>query len=47
MTEYTKARAERYREYLLGWAYIPPQDLPLYEKSYNKIYKDKDQKKES
>ena len=33
------AKAKRYKEYVLGWAYIPLTDLPKYEKAYSKIYK--------
>lgn len=33
-----KAKADLYRQYLLGWAYIPLQDLPIYEKAYKEIY---------
>ena len=32
-----KAMAQRYREYLQGWAYIPIQDLPKYEKAFNEL----------
>jgi hypothetical protein len=32
------ARAKRYKEYLLGWAYIPIQDQAIYEKAYREIY---------
>ena len=32
------AMAKRYREYLLGHAYIPYQDLGKYGKSFNEIY---------
>lgn len=31
------ARAERYREYCCGWAYIPYQDLPIYRKAFDKV----------
>ena len=31
------ARADVYAQYLLGWAYIPIQDLPKYEKAYEKV----------
>jgi hypothetical protein len=31
----TKQMADRYRQYLLGWAYIPIQDLGRYEKAFN------------
>ena len=27
-----------YRQYIGGHSYIPPQDLPLYEKAYNEVY---------
>ena len=36
LTNTEAAKAQRYKEYLLGWAYIPPQDLPLYESAYKK-----------
>ena len=36
LTKTEEAKAQRYREYLLGWAYIPLQDLPLYESAYKK-----------
>ena len=36
LTKTEAAKVERYRQYLLGWAYIPPQDLPLYESTYKK-----------
>lgn len=29
--------AERYRQYLLGWAYIPIQDLGRFEKAFNQL----------
>lgn len=32
------ARAQRYREYMSGNAYIPLQDISMYQKSYNNIY---------
>ena len=32
------ARAQRYREYMSNNAYIPLQDIPLYQKSFEKIY---------
>jgi hypothetical protein len=41
LTECELARAERYREYLLGWAYIPLTDLPKYESAYKKTCKEK------
>lgn len=31
------ARADRYREYCCGFAYIPYQDLPRYEKAFKKV----------
>lgn len=31
-------KAQRYREYLNGYAYIPLQDLSKYEKAYKLIY---------
>ena len=34
MDEVTLARAKRYKEYLLGWAYIPFQDIVIYESAY-------------
>ena len=30
--------AQRYRQHLLGHAYIPLQDLPKYEKAFKEIY---------
>ena len=38
LTNTEAAKAQRYKEYLLGWAYIPPQDLPLYESAYKKSH---------
>lgn len=32
------ARAQRYRDYMSNNAYIPLQDIPLYQKSFEKIY---------
>jgi hypothetical protein len=32
------ARAQRYRDYCNGNAYIPLQDIPIYQKSYKNIY---------
>ena len=31
------AMSDMYAQYLLGWAYIPLQDLPKYEKAYKKV----------
>lgn len=31
------AKAKRFREYLLGMAYIPLQDLPNYERAYKEV----------
>lgn len=31
------ARADYYRQYCCGFAYIPLQDLPKYEKAFNKV----------
>ena len=39
MTDIDLKIAERYRLYLLGWAYIPYQDLAKYEKAYKKVSK--------
>ena len=39
MTDIDLKMAERYRLYLLGWAYIPYQDLTKYEKAYKKVSK--------
>lgn len=36
--EATVARAKRYREYMAGYAYIPYQDIVIYERSYNLVY---------
>lgn len=33
-----KRKAELYKQYIQGWAYIPLQDLPMYEKAYKEIY---------
>lgn len=38
MTEADLARAERYKMWSNGDAYIPLQDLEIYRKSYNKVY---------
>jgi hypothetical protein len=32
------ARAQRYMDYCNGNAYIPLQDIPIYQKSYKNIY---------
>ena len=32
------ARAQRYMEYMSNNAYIPLQDIPLYQKSFEMIY---------
>lgn len=32
--------AEKYKMWVQGWAYIPLQDLPKYEKAYKEIYGD-------
>ena len=32
-------KAKRYKEYLSGYAYIPYQDLAIYERAYKLIYK--------
>jgi hypothetical protein len=32
-----RAMAQRYREYVQGWAYIPIQDLPKYEKAFKEV----------
>ena len=39
MTDIDLKMAERYRLYLLGWAYITYQDLAKYEKAYKKVSK--------
>ena len=39
MTDIDLKMAERYKLYLLGWAYIPYQDLAKYEKAYKKVSK--------
>ena len=31
-------RAKRYMEYLQGWAYIPLQDLSIYERAYKDYF---------
>ena len=33
-----KEKADIYKQYLQGWAYIPLQDLPIYEKAFEEIY---------
>ena len=33
-----QAMALRYKEYLQGWAYIPPQDIAKYEAAYQELY---------
>lgn len=33
-----KEMAERYRQYMQGWAYIPFQDLGKYEKAFKQVY---------
>ena len=33
-----KEKADIYKQYLQGWAYIPIQDLPIYENAYKEIY---------
>ena len=38
VTDIEIARANRYKDYLLGWAYIPLTDLPRYESAYKKVY---------
>lgn len=38
ITESQKARAERYKEYMLGHAYIPHQDIPIYYRDYKLVY---------
>jgi len=40
MTECELARANTYRQYLLGWAYIPLTDLSRYESAYKKACKE-------
>ena len=35
--EVKQAMEQRFREYLLGWAYIPIQDVPRYEKAYREV----------
>lgn len=31
-------QAKTYKQYIQGWAYIPPQDLVQYEKAYKSVY---------
>lgn len=31
-------KAETYKQYIQGLAYIPLQDVPIYEKAFNAIY---------
>lgn len=38
MNEITMNLAKRYKEYLAGYAYIPYQDLPKYEKAFDEVY---------
>lgn len=33
-----KEKADIYKQYVNGLAYIPLQDLPIYEKAYEEIY---------
>ena len=40
VTDIEIAKAKRYKEYILGWAYIPLSDLPKYEKAYRKVCKE-------
>lgn len=35
ISETTIEKAKVYKQYIQGWAYIPPQDLPIYERAYN------------
>lgn len=37
-TETLIKRAETYKQYIQGWAYIPLQDVPIYEKAFNTLY---------
>lgn len=37
MKEEEIAMSNKYRQYILGWAYIPYQDLPKYKKAYEKV----------
>lgn len=37
-TECDIARADVYRMWCNGWAYIPPQDIVRYENSYKLVY---------
>jgi hypothetical protein len=38
ITEAQIARAKRYEEYLLGHAYIPLQDKPIYYRDYKLVH---------
>ena len=38
ITENQKACAERYKEYMLGHAYIPYQDIPIYYRDYKLVH---------
>jgi hypothetical protein len=38
ITDAELARAKVYKQHISGWAYIPPQDLLLYERAYNKCF---------
>ena len=35
---YMVAQAERYKQHLCGYAYIPPQDIVRYERAYRLVY---------
>ena len=37
-SEVKQAMALRYKQHVLGWAYIPIQDLPMYERAYKEVY---------
>ena len=37
-TEALVKKAEIYKEYIQGWAYIPLQDVPIYENAFNTVY---------
>ena len=37
ISEQDIVRADIYRKWVNGWAYIPIQDLPIYEHSFEKV----------
>ena len=41
VSEQDVLKAEVYRKWVNGWAYIPIQDLPIYEQSFKKVMHNK------